>query len=276
MTLAQDATSEGHPFRLLTCNVWGVGGDWNLRRAALVSGVEQLAPDLVLFQESVLTDSYDQAADILGSDFQIVHSSTREADGMGIAIGSRWRVSSSRELDLKIASPRTGEFACTTLVVEVAAPAPIGPLLVVNHFPDYQVNHEYERERQTVIAARAIEAECAGRAVHVVLGGDLDAEPDSASLQFLAGKRSIDGMSVCYRNAWEITHAGERAATFSPANPNVPGDWPFQWIDHLFIRTGPDGRPTLRVRACELAFDEPIGNVWASDHFGLVADLEPA
>jgi putative transposase len=27
------------------------------------------------------------------------------------------------------------------------------------------------------------------------------------------------------------------------------------------------------VRACTLAFDEPVGGVWASDHFGVVAEL---
>jgi hypothetical protein len=27
---------------------------------------------------------------------------------------------------------------------------------------------------------------------------------------------------------------------------------------------------------CDLIVDEPVGGVWASDHFGLVADLEPA
>jgi hypothetical protein len=31
--------------------------------------------------------------------------------------------------------------------------------------------------------------------------------------------------------------------------------------------------PTLDIAACTLAFDEPIEGVWASDHFGVVADL---
>jgi endonuclease/exonuclease/phosphatase family metal-dependent hydrolase len=266
----------GRQFRLLTCNVWGTGGEWDRRRTALASGIAQLAPDTVLLQESVLTDSFDQAADILGGEFHLVHSSTREPDGRGVAIGSRWPISPVKELDFKTASPRTDAFACTALLAEVAAPSPIGPILAVNHFPDYQVDHEYEREQQALIAARAIEAECANRAVHVVLGGDLDAEPDAASLQFLAGKRSLEGVSVCYRNAWEVAHPGERAPTFTPVNPNAPAGWPFQWIDHLYIRCGPDGFPTLRVRSCELAFDKPINDVWASDHFGLVADLQAA
>lgn len=52
---------------------------------------------------------------------------------------------------------RTGDFACTALVVQLRAPAPIGPLLFVNHFPNWQLAFEYERELQAVVVARAIE-----------------------------------------------------------------------------------------------------------------------
>ena len=38
------------------------------------------------------------------------------------------------------------------------------------------------------------------------------------------------------------------------------------------VRCGDHG-PTLYVSACNLAFAEPRDGVWASDHFGLVADL---
>ena len=32
-------------------------------------------------------------------------------------------------------------------------------------------------------------------------------------------------------------------------------------------------RPTLEATSCALVFDEPVDGVWASDHFGVVADL---
>ena len=65
---------------------------------------------------------------------------------------------------------------------------PIGPLLFVNHLPNWQLTFEHERELQTVIAARAIEEICEERdGLHVVLAGDLDATPDSASVRFLRG-----------------------------------------------------------------------------------------
>ncbi|MDL4816648.1 hypothetical protein [Actinomadura opuntiae] len=55
----------------------------------------------------------------------------------------------------------------------------------------------------------------------------------------------------------------------------VDGDWPFRRIDHVLVRCGPHGGPTLAVRECARVLDEPVGGVQASDHYGLIADLEP-
>ena len=57
-----------------------------------------------------------------------------------------------REPDLNV-TPRTADFACGTLIAEVLAPEPVGPLLFVNHLPNWQLTFEHERELQTVIAA---------------------------------------------------------------------------------------------------------------------------
>jgi endonuclease/exonuclease/phosphatase family metal-dependent hydrolase len=275
LTTHHDPTRGDHTgtLRLYTHNIWAFGGEWSDRRRVLIDGIAELAPDVVLLQETMLTDAYDQARDILGAEYTIVHAQTREANGSGISIGSRWPILAVEELDLKGVSPRTGDFACTTFLAEIEAPAPFGRLLLVNHFPDYHTNHEIERERQTVIAARAIDEIVAHRSAHVLLGGDLDAEPDAASLRFLAGKQSLGEMSVCYQNAWDAVHPGEPGHTFTPVSPLVPPAWPFKRIDHIFLRCGEDDQPTLAIVACDVVFAEPRNGVWASDHFGLVADF---
>jgi hypothetical protein len=43
-------------------------------------------------------------------------------------------------------------------------------------------------------------------------------------------------------------------------------------LNYVVVRCGDHG-PTLDVPYCERAFDEPVEGVWASDHFGVVADL---
>ncbi len=57
-------------------------------------------------------------------------------------------------------------------------------------------------------------------------------------------------------------------------------DWPFRRIDHIFVRCDSEaGGPTLKIQTCQRFFDQSRGGIWASDHFGVMADLvalEPA
>jgi endonuclease/exonuclease/phosphatase family metal-dependent hydrolase len=258
--------------RVLTQNIFALEENWPARMTVLANGLASLNPDILLLQKTIVTSDYDQASDLLDG-YVTAHSSTRESNGQGITIASRWPIVDSWELDLKRVSDRTGDFACTCLIAAIDVPGPIGRLLAVNHFPDFQVDHELERERQAVISAKAIDALLREQPAHVILGGDLDAEPDSASLRFLSGKQSLEGMSVCYRSAWETLHPGGPCETFVPRNAIAPDTWPFQRIDHLFVRCGPNGHPTLVPERCDIQFDLPVDGVWASNHFGVSADF---
>jgi endonuclease/exonuclease/phosphatase family metal-dependent hydrolase len=86
-------------------------------------------------------------------------------------------------------------------------------------------------------------------------------------------------MSVAYRDAW---HHGDPGHTFTPENPTMPTGEEEHWrlepgrrIDYVLIRCSDHG-PTLDTRSCERLFDEPVGGVWASDHFGVAAELADA
>jgi endonuclease/exonuclease/phosphatase family metal-dependent hydrolase len=262
--------------RVLTLNLWGRRGDWAARRALIAAGVRDLRPDLVAFQEAVVDGEYDQAADLMGSEFHYAHQAEREPGedgverGQGTSIASRWPIGEVSEVDLQV-TPRTGGFACTTLVAEIASP--VGLLVFANHVPSWQLQFERERELQALAAARALEEL---EADHIVLAGDLTSDPQAANVSFLCGRRSLEGMSVCYRDAWESVHGADPGETFTPRNPLVSDwDWPFRRLDYILVRCGEHGGPTLAITACERVFDEPVGGIWASDHFGVVADLEP-
>jgi endonuclease/exonuclease/phosphatase family metal-dependent hydrolase len=255
-----------------------MGGDWGGRRAVLTRGLRELAPDLIAFQEVFKDDAHDTATELVGSDLHVAHQTTGLlGDGNGAAIASRWPIVRFHELDQQL-TPRTGDFPATTLIAEIDTP--LGFLLFVNHLPSWKPQLELERELQTVAAARALEELVAQRPAHVVLAGDLDAVPDAASIRFLRGLRSLDGLSVWYRDAWESAHPGEPGLTFTTENPLVLEDSNVRQevsrrIDYVFVRCDQNG-PTLEITACELAFAEPVDGVWGSDHFGVVADLEGA
>jgi endonuclease/exonuclease/phosphatase family metal-dependent hydrolase len=264
--------------RVATLNVWRRHGDWPARRAMIAEGLAALAPDILAFQETVKTDEYDQVRDLLGPDLRASHQAVREPDGSGISIASRWPPSAAHELQLPPA-PGADDLPSVAYAVEVSAPEPIGTVLAVTYPSVWQLDDERSRERQAVVAARFVEEHVGARPMHAVLLNDLNATPDAASIRFWTGRQSLDGMSVCYRDAWESTHPGHAGHTFTPVNPLTTtgdgGDWALELgrrIDYVLVRCGHYG-PTLDIRACKRIFDWPVDGVWASDHFGLVAEL---
>jgi endonuclease/exonuclease/phosphatase family metal-dependent hydrolase len=282
--------------RVLTQNLWGwyypladrgIGrarpgagrpAAWTDRQAVLAEGLRALEPDLAAFQEAIRHDAYDQVTDLLGPGYHVAHQTRREADGSGVSIASRWPLVEVQELDLQV-SPRTAGFPAVALVAEVEVPPPIGRLLLVNHKPNFELALEHERELQAVATAGLVERLAAGRELHVVVAGDFDAPPDTASMRFWRGRQSLGGTSVCYRDAWEQVDGGDLGHTFTPENPLVAdGTWPLERgrrIDYVLVRCRDHG-PSLEVTACARTFDRPVRGVWASDHFGVVADLAPA
>ena len=265
---------DGRHIRILTHNIYNITADWERRRPVLIDGLRQLDSDLIALQETTLTPEYDQATDLLDDWYVVVNSAARIPGEWGASIASRWPVRDIHELDQRT-FPGV-ELWCTTLIAEIDAPDPVGPLLFVNHFQSAHVAREHVREQQAVAAARFIEELVAQEERHVILAGDLNAGPESSSVRFLMGRQSLDGMSVCYLNAWDHAHRGEPGDTFTQRSPLVEEAhtvWPYQRLDHILVRFGNSGSPTLGIANCELAFNEPIDGIWPSDHFALVADL---
>jgi endonuclease/exonuclease/phosphatase family metal-dependent hydrolase len=282
--------------RVLTQNLWGwyfplegpgIGkarpdaappAAWSDRQAALAAGLRALDPDLAAFQEAIALDGHDQVVDLLGPGHHVVHQREREADGSGVSLASRWPITRVHEVDLHL-TPRTAGFPCVTLVAEVQVPPPIGPLVFATHKPNFQLALERERELQAVAGAGFLERLAAERGVPVVVAGDFDATPDAASMRFWCGRQSLGEASVCYRDAWQHLHPDDPGHTFTSANPLVAeGTWPLERgrrIDYVLVRCADHG-PGLDIVACERIFEAPVDGVWASDHFGVVADLAVA
>lgn len=269
-----DTFKTANGIRVSTLNLWGRRGDWPRRHDVLARGFRTLAADLVALQETIVTDGYDQVADIFGADYHVVHHGRRGPDGVGCSILSRWKPSDVREIDLCVtARVDPSDFPGQCGAIEVETPA--GPLLFVNHKPSWPVGHEHERELQAVGAARFVEELVDGRDLHVVVAGDMDARPESASIRFWTGRQALDGMSVAYQDAWEYARPGRDGPTFTAANPLVAVGWkhtPARRIDYVLVRCHDRG-PTLSIGSCSRLFDQPVRGVWASDHFGVTADL---
>ncbi len=265
-------------FRVLTLNVFAhQHADGASRHQAVRSELARLSADVVALQEVTRTPGFDQAAELFGDDFTVVDHPGASDDGVGACLAVRWPVSSVDVLDLTTVPGGDAVPWSATVAVEVAAPDPWGPLLLVHHKPTFQLDSEVVRERQSVIAARFVEEIVADRpGLPVVLLGDLDAAPDSASVRVWTGRQSLEGTSVRYEDAWVARHGDDPGHTFTPANPLVrSGTMPSvagRRIDSVMVRSGSHG-PLLEVADCRPVLDQPVDGVWASDHVGVYADL---
>jgi hypothetical protein len=76
---------------------------WSDRQVVLAAGLRELRADLVAFQEALKTDDDDQLVELLGSGFHLAHQTSREADGSGASIASRWPLRAVHEVDLHVA-----------------------------------------------------------------------------------------------------------------------------------------------------------------------------
>lgn len=265
--------------RVMTFNLWGLEGDWDARHDLLKRGLRDLAPDLVAFQEAIVTDGYDQVRDLLPDGYEVIHQEGRSPDGMGNSIASRLPVGQEREAFLHV-TPRVdpahgwiGSIAAAEIQILESG----GTLLFVHYKPSWQPEYDSERELQAVAAEAFIGAVRGGRDLPVVLLGDFDADPSSSSIRFWKGQEEIQGTRSQYVDAWDELHPGAEGHTFTPRNPLVAnGDMPEETgrrIDYVFLSKGTT--PGLVVSDCFLAFDNPVDAVWGSDHFGVVADLLP-
>jgi endonuclease/exonuclease/phosphatase family metal-dependent hydrolase len=270
---------EAPRFRALTLNLFAEHADWPARRAVLRSGLARLRPDVVTLQEAVVDETHDSAREVLGPDYELAHQKQGligDGHHHGASVASRWPITAVHEVDLHL-TPRTWEYSCGAVIAEIAAPAPFGPILVACHGNSWERWAEHERELQAVAVVRRLE-ELADDDTHVIVGGDFNPTPDAAGMRFWTGRQSLAGMSTAYRDCWESVHGDEPGWTFEPTNPLTAKDEPGldrgRRIDYVLVRCAGHG-PTLAIADCRRVLDAPVGGVWPSDHYGVVADLEP-
>jgi endonuclease/exonuclease/phosphatase family metal-dependent hydrolase len=264
--------------RVLTFNLLTLESAFGQERHEVVRRLlPDLRPDLIALQEVTRSPDVDQAFELLGPRFATVDLPGWTPQHVGECIASRWPLGEVFTLDRPIIRDEEDGPRAAAVAVEVLAPPPIGRVLAVHHKGAYQLQLEHVREQQALATARFVEDLVPDRPdVPVVLMGDFNAGPDAASLRFLTGKQSLAGISVRYEDAWQAVHADEPGHTFTPRNPLVrAGQMPLERgrrIDHIMTRSGPHG-PLLDVANCRLVFDQAVNGVWASDHFGVMAEL---
>ena len=266
--------------RIVTLNCWNVSPPFEERMAVLRAGVAALAPDVIGFQEIVVRrDGFDEAAIALaglgyahafGAAFRWTEAARllppdhAGGDAFGNAIASRWPIGDT------VLRPLPGsetDERRSVLVARIATPAGALPFLTTHL--NWKPEHGDVRERQVVAVGDVVAAFAAGGTLPPVLVGDLNAEPDATEIRFLRGDVSLEGRTIRLDDAWRRGGDGGPGFTWDNRNPYAAlAREADRRIDYVLVGGG------ATVQSARLAFTEPVGGVFASDHFGVVVDVD--
>lgn len=274
--------------RILTMNIWTFSPPYEARMKLLRARIEQLAPDLMAFQEAGYADGRHQVAEVLdGLGYHIAHQFDYDAPSLGrdngCCIASRWPLKEVSVVPLNL-TERAQRYPYGLLLARVAAPSPVGDLLFVCAKPSWELKCEYERELQAVLLAKSVAQQTQSTDFPPIVAGDFDTTPEHASIRFLTGKQSLANMSVHFRDAWAEVGVGSPGFTWEWQNgyareiimeklrqPNHA-----RRIDYILLGSPHDYQPYAAFTTCRVELMAPADGVWASDHYAVYAEIETA
>jgi endonuclease/exonuclease/phosphatase family metal-dependent hydrolase len=265
------------PLSVLSLNLWNDDGPWPARRERVREWIDQLAPDVIGFQEALRTPQRDQVAELLEDrDYQLAYAPAtrfwREGSDyshgdFGNAIASRFPILESEAIALPDAGD--GEKRCA---LSATLEAPFGPLSFSCTHLHWKFRHGEVRERQVQAVCEFVLRRRVRGGFPSILVGDFNAEPESAEIRYVTGLQSLGGRSVAFLDAWGRVGSGS-GITWSNQNPYARCNLePDRRIDYVF--TGFPMRNGLgQLLACRVVCNDEQDGVWPTDHFGVYAEL---
>lgn len=273
--------------RIATLNIWNKAGPWPERRELIRREIEALRPDVLGLQEVLrltvdgvpqLVPDRDQATELaLGLGYEVAFAPAMHyGDGLlfGNALLSRHPITEATTVALPARD--ASEARC---LLHACVQTPHGPLPVFVTHLNWKLHHGSVRLEQV----RAVVSEIFARApvdeakLPPVLMGDFNAEPESDEIRYLTGRATVENRSVYFADAWIYGGDGSAGYTFDRRNRFAAlAHEPPRRIDYIFVR-GPDrklrGEPLVTRLAFATPVSTPSGDLWPSDHFGLVTDI---
>ncbi len=265
--------------RVLTLNHWYTAGDWRARRVEICAWIKHLEPDVVCLQEVLESPDGDNTArwiaDNAAGDWHVAFTGRDVFEGAAIfgnAILSRWPIDATNDRDLTSNPPgRLDEVQRCALHARTN-----GYDIYCTHLV-WRYEEGFIREKEVVELDDFVkETASPDSPIPPVICGDFNAEPDSTEIRYLTGGHAIDGRSTYYQDAWRV--APGRGDGFTWDNRNIHAvveREPDRRIDYIFSGWDP-ARPkgAGRIAFAAVVCDRALTGAFASDHFGLFAEIE--
>lgn len=250
---------------VVTLNTWKCDGDYFARVQAIAEGLKALDADVVLLQEVFST-----AGGVIHTDeairerlrLQHVHAPARRKpralaghdldSTSGLSVLTRLPVTGNDVLALP-SDPADGERVAQILILDWNG----GPLVVINTHLIHLADADDLRTRQLAAIAGSVPV-----GVPVIIGGDMNAEPQDAPIHWL---RDESGLAVA--DAWDAA-GGPRPTLTGDDRTTLSGGC----IDHLFALAKGDAAAFEIAEAGRvLDGSDPTIGILPSDHAGVRA-----
>jgi len=242
--------------KILTLNTWQERGPWQSRWKMILEGVRQIKPDIIAFQE-LFNDSWAlqvrKAAGYTAMVFPEYHS--------GLVLYSNLTV--LRHGEGALTPSPLEDYGRYFLWAEFEAAGE--KLLFFNTHFSWKLEDGASRKRQAGELVKFIRD--TAKETPAVLAGDLNAPPDSEEIQRLIREGN-------FTDVFQLLNPHEKGFTWDNRNPYAAGanhDLPDRRIDQILVRG--QGKCLGQPYVCSLVFTEPQDGVWASDHFGVLAEF---
>lgn len=269
---------------------------WDQRRHEVAAWINEVDPDIVCLQE-VVRSSTDDVTKWLVKDLAAGHhhimgghpfGAYGEADDefrFGSAILSRWPIDDTNLWSLPTADDPEDPMPAA-MPWELVHARTAGLDIFTTHLAPAPT-HGRHRQIQ-VLEIDTLIREVRGdidslygtserAAMPPILTGDFNAEPDSDEIRYLKGLTVLENRTTFFQDAWVVAGDG---------SPGLTGNWrthPLsarlnvhpKRIDYIlvgdpFLRSGDGGR----LLDCRIVADTALTGIQASDHMGLIADIE--
>ena len=265
--------------RILTLNTWYVP-PLEDRTREMAAWIDAVDPHIACLQEIRKEADKATVADCLAKqctgEWSVGYGGRLDGDGLlsGNAVMSRWSVEASEMYVLECADRRpksllyvrTGGFDvfCAHLTRD-----PKGAVV---------------RERQVLFIDDIISSQSVEQSpLPPILAGDFNAPPESSAIRFLRGDLGLCGRGTFYQDAWAVSGDGP-GITWDHRNPHTTPAYLFDGrIDYVFVGvpkaplSGGEGENlnvlSGQVLDAYIACDLALTGTYASDHYGVVADI---
>lgn len=275
--------------RVVTWNVQGRVGKWPGRQDAIKATLADLAPDVIMLQESWVEPNGETQAEILANHLDFSFVTAAELAGFARfpqasywvvnAIVTRWPSQVVRAIPLL---DENGESTWRhVLIANIDRPEiEGGPFLVAGTHLEHGVDRSPTRLAQMAHLLSEV-SDSLGGPDHwrserpAIVGGDFNAVPWSDEIRAATGAAAPLVPGFVLVDAWEACGSNDRGATWSSDNPLVPQSavFPNRRLDYI-TTTFPRQRKSGWFVSASLAGTTPINGVQPSDHYAVVAEVQ--